>query len=459
MRLTLKLKLIGLLTFLLLTMGGGQGVGLWHLGILAGNVDTLVNRQAEDVRLAQTMMIEIAEAQMEIRNYILAPDADTRAAFRERLVTNRTAHDAALEQLRATVPASRLPELDRYAAALADLRAVNNQGLALADGFQQAQAARLIREEGEPMWEQMEPILDSILNENRATMEATAKIAMADFGAARVTSLIVLAAALGLGGLGAVWIVRSLSRGLAAAVEIARRVASGDLTETARLRGNDEVTDMLRSQNEMMERLRDVMSAARRSADHGAAGAGQLAATSQQLSQGATEQAASTHQASAAVEQMAANIRTTAQGTSEAEERAAQSARSARRVGELAGASMSNMAAIAEQIRVMEEIARRTDLLALYAAVEAARAGEHGLGFAVVASEVRKLAERSQTAALEIGRLSDQTLSGTDAGKRHVGELVAEIEAMASLVGQIARANQEISVGASQVSAALDQLN
>jgi methyl-accepting chemotaxis protein len=117
------------------------------------------------------------------------------------------------------------------------------------------------------------------------------------------------------------------------------------------------------------------------------------------------------------------------------------------------------METIAEKITIVQEIARQTDLLALNAAVEAARAGEHGRGFAVVASEVRKLAERSQAAAVEIGALSSETVKSAQEAGTMLNALVPGIKRAAELVEEITAACREQDVGASQINQAIQQLD
>jgi methyl-accepting chemotaxis protein len=117
------------------------------------------------------------------------------------------------------------------------------------------------------------------------------------------------------------------------------------------------------------------------------------------------------------------------------------------------------MQTIAAKITIVQEIARQTDLLALNAAVEAARAGEHGKGFAVVASEVRKLAERSQAAAAEIGTLSTDTVKVAQEAGSMLAKLVPDIKKTAELVEEITAACREQDVGSSQINQAIQQLD
>jgi methyl-accepting chemotaxis protein len=159
------------------------------------------------------------------------------------------------------------------------------------------------------------------------------------------------------------------------------------------------------------------------------------------------------------MEQMAANIKQNADNAGQTEKIARQSATDAQASGEAVTRAVSAMQTIAEKITIVQEIARQTDLLALNAAVEAARAGEHGRGFAVVASEVRKLAERSQTAAAEISTMSSQTVKAAQEAGEMLGRLVPDIKKTAELVAEISAACREQDIGGDQINQAIQQLD
>jgi PAS domain-containing protein len=202
-----------------------------------------------------------------------------------------------------------------------------------------------------------------------------------------------------------------------------------------------------------------VLGGVKDAADSVSAGSQQLSTSTEQLSQGTTEQAASAEEASSSVEELNATIRQTADNAQQTEKIALKSAADAMESGRAVGESVTAMKDIATKITIIEEIARQTNLLALNAAIEAARAGEHGKGFAVVASEVRKLAERSQTAAREISKQSVASVMVADNAGQMLGKLVPDIQKTAELVQEISAATREQTSGANQINQALQQLN
>jgi methyl-accepting chemotaxis protein len=257
----------------------------------------------------------------------------------------------------------------------------------------------------------------------------------------------------------AFWISMTISRGLGRATEAVRDVAEGDLTKMAEITNRDEIGELLGHVNTMIDRLRGVVGDAIAASQNVSTGSQELSASSEQVSQGATEQAAAAEEASASMEQMAANIKQNADNAAQTEKIARQSAKDAEISGEAVNRAVNAMRTIAEKISIVQEIARQTDLLALNAAVEAARAGEHGKGFAVVASEVRKLAERSQSAAAEISAMSGDTVQAAQEAGDMLSRLVPDIRKTAELVSEITAACREQDIGASQINEAIQQLD
>jgi methyl-accepting chemotaxis protein len=156
---------------------------------------------------------------------------------------------------------------------------------------------------------------------------------------------------------------------------------------------------------------------------------------------------------------MGASIGQNAENSRQTEQMASASARNAEESGRAVVETVGAMKQIAEKTSIVEEIAYQTNLLALNAAIEAARAGEHGRGFAVVAQEVRKLAERAQGAAKEIGALASGSVGVADRSGQLLAELVPSIRKTADLVQEVAAASQEQTAGVGQINRAMSQVD
>ncbi len=248
-----------------------------------------------------------------------------------------------------------------------------------------------------------------------------------------------------------------MSRSMKDATRIAREIADGNLAVEIRERSAKD--EMMAALKTMATRLAEVMGEVRSSADNVTSGSLALHDSSQQMSHGATQQAAAAEQASSSIEEMTANIRQNSDNALQTEKIAIQAAGQAREGGQAVDATVDAMRQIVAKIQIIEEIARQTNLLALNAAIEAARAGEHGKGFAVVAAEVRKLAERSQSAASEINSLSATSVDVAEKAGSLLTEMLPGIQRTAELVQEIAAASREQDAGAEQIGRAIQQLD
>lgn len=264
---------------------------------------------------------------------------------------------------------------------------------------------------------------------------------------------LILALALG------IILTRAITKPVFLGVAFAKSLAEGNMTAQLDVVQKDEIGMLADALRNMRDRLTTIVQEVQSASQNVSSGSGQLSSAAQQLSQGAAEQASSGEEVSSSMEEMAASIRQNSDNAHSTDQLARKAAQNAESGGGAVNETVSAMKDIAERITIIEEIARNTNLLALNAAIEAARAGEHGKGFAVVASEVRKLAERSQKAAVEISDVSRKSVSvAEDAGKT-IKQVVEDIRKTAELVQEISASSNEQNSGAEQINTALQQLD
>jgi methyl-accepting chemotaxis protein len=262
------------------------------------------------------------------------------------------------------------------------------------------------------------------------------------------------------------YLVRAITRPLGTAVDLARRVADGDLSARIEVESRNEFGQLLTALRDMTTGLAGIVGEVRGGSDVIATASSQIAAGNMDLSSRTEQQASAIEETAASVEELTTTVRQNADNARQANHLAAQASDVAVRGGAVVADVVGTMSAINDSARkivdiisVIDGIAFQTNILALNAAVEAARAGEQGRGFAVVASEVRNLAQRSASAAKEIKALITDSVDKVDSGSRLVGQAGATMEDIVQSVRRVADIMAEITAATSEQSAGIEQIH
>jgi len=408
---------------------------------------------------------------------LMSEDADNNVRLEgllDEVLVREKNHRAQYEAMMSEPEEKRIyPEaLNEWQAFLSEHRKI--MALAHADKLEEARV--LARGESTKLFNQMADRVDAIVKINTEGAATSVLAAHDAYLGARNWIAAILAVCIAAGLAVALWIGRQISQPLQRAVAVAERVAAGDLTariDAPSPLSRDETGQLMGALRGMNASLLKIVSEVRDGTDTIATASSQIAAGNLDLSSRTEEQASSLEETASSMEQITATVRQNAGNARQASELAQSASNVAQQGGALVGQVVETMAAIhasskkiVDIIGVIDGIAFQTNILALNAAVEAARAGEQGRGFAVVASEVRNLAQRSAAAAKEIKTLIGDSVGKVDDGARLVGEagatmaqIVASVEGVSTVIGEITVASNEQSMGIDQVNIAIGQMD
>jgi len=335
------------------------------------------------------------------------------------------------------------------------------------------EARDVIVKEATPIYLAMFANADKLVSVNQEGAKEADQAAENTYRSSRILIVAMLAGCIVIGMLMATWVARIVSNPLRQAVDVAQRVADGDLTADIHPGSKDETGQLMTSLKAMNDSLFKIVSQVRQGTDTIATASNEIAVGNLDLSSRTEQQASSLEETASSMEELTSTVKQNADNARQANQLAVSASEVAIQGGSVVEQVVSTMGSINDSskkivdiISVIDGIAFQTNILALNAAVEAARAGEQGRGFAVVASEVRSLAQRSASAAKEIKALIDDSVEKVDTGSKLVAqagstmsEVVSSVKRVTDIVGEISAASQEQSTGIGEVNQAITQMD
>ena len=407
-------------------------------------------------------------------NHIMNTDDAARAKIDQRLIAGREKQMQLRKKYEALISSPEEKKLyDEFASNWTKYIAVIDTALAHSRKNENDQARAIVQGESAKQYAISKEILDKLVKMNSDGAEQAGKASERTYNEARTTLVVVAVLAIAVAIAAAVWLIRSITAPLARAVEVADRVAGGDLTAHIDVDSRDETGQLLSALQRMQQSLVRTVSVVRQNSESVASASAQIASGNNDLSARTEQQASALEETAASMEELGSTVRQNADNARTANQLAMNASTVAAQGGEVVAEVVETMKGInassnkiADIISVIDGIAFQTNILALNAAVEAARAGEQGRGFAVVASEVRSLAGRSAEAAKEIKSLIMASVERVEQGTLLVDkagatmtEVVTAIRRVTDIMGEISAASSEQSAGVDQIGEAVTQMD
>ncbi|MDX9707276.1 MAG: methyl-accepting chemotaxis protein [Azospira sp.] len=450
-------------------------IGISRLALLDDNTQA-IEKQVEMMALSNDILHKTNLIAISLRSMMLAEDRQDIQKQKSVVLDNRAVILKDVERLWPLVTDAEARRiLERAKAERGRYIEGQDRLISLIEGSGAEESRRFLNTELRPVLLRYQGALEEFNRYQNARVVEAGHLADAHYHNARTLSLIVVALALAISVVLALWVIRSVTGPLggepSAAREVIERIAGGDLTGTIPLRAGDEKS-LMAATHRMQANLRRMLGELRDNADGVAAAAQEMASTASQVAAATSRQAEAASSMAAAVEEMTVSIghvsdsareahavttetgELSQQGNRAIDETVTEIQRISSTVGE-ASQAIRQMGESSERISsivsVIKEVAEQTNLLALNAAIEAARAGEQGRGFAVVADEVRKLAERTTKATAEIADMVVAVQTRAHQAVSTMDQTVERVEGGVTMARRSSDAILRINEGAERV--------